>query len=111
MTKYHRHVHQKKQRVLVVKKQAKPKLVDRLTYLVAIIEPAVTLPQVYVIFHDKTAAGIAISSWVGYQFFTVIWLWYGIVHKEKAIIIYQFLWLILQTLIIIGGLIYGAKWI
>lgn len=111
MTKYHRHIQQKKHKVLVLKKQAKPKFVDRLTYIVAIVEPAVTLPQVYVIFHDKTAAGIALSSWIGYQFFTAIWLWYGIVHKDKAIIIYQILWLVLQTMIIIGGLMYGAKWI
>lgn len=110
MTKYHRHVQQKKHKVLVVKKQANYKLVDRLTYIVAIVEPAITLPQVYIIFHDRTAAGIALSSWVGYELFTSIWLWYGIVHKDKIITIYQIMWLILQTLIIIGGLMYGAKW-
>lgn len=110
MSKYHRHVRQKRQKVLVVKKQANSKLVDRMTYIVAIIEPAVTLPQVYVIFHDRTAAGVAISSWIGYQLFTLIWLWYGIVHKDKIIITYQLMWLVMQMLIIIGGLMYGAKW-
>lgn len=111
MSKYHRLKHGQKRKVLVVKKQAKPLLVDRLTYIVAIIEPVITLPQVYIIFHDKTAEGIAISSWVGYEVFTAIWLWYGIVHKERAIIIYQALWLVMQTAVIIGGLMYGAKWI
>jgi uncharacterized protein with PQ loop repeat len=111
MTKYHQKAHQKQQKVLVIKKQAKTKLVDRMTYLVAAIEPIVTIPQVYVIFHDKTAEGIAISSWIGYELFTLIWLWYGIVHKEKVIIFYQLCWLVLQLVIIIGGLMYGAKWI
>ena len=110
MSKYHRHTHSKRQKVLVIKKQANTKLVDRLTYLVAAIEPIVTLPQVYLIFRDHTAEGIAISSWVGYQIFTVIWLWYGIVHKEKVIIWYQVAWLILQTAILVGALMYGAKW-
>lgn len=95
MTKYHRTVHSKKQKSLVVKNQANVKLVDRLTYLVAIIEPVVTLPQVYLIFRDKTAEGIAISSWIGYQLFTLVWLWYGIVHKEKVIVFYQLCWLVL----------------
>ena len=110
MSKYHRLKHQKTRRALVVKKQAKPLFVDRLTYIVALVEPAITIPQLYLIFHDKTAEGIALSSWVGYQVFTLIWLWYGIVHKEKVIILYQFSWLVLQTGVIIGGLMYGAKW-
>ena len=110
MSKIHRLNHAKKHKVLVVKKQKNTKLVDRLTYMVAIIEPVITIPQVYIIFHDRTAEGIALSSWVGYQLFTLIWLWYGIVHKEKVIIFYQICWFILQTAIIIGGLIYGAKW-
>ena len=110
MSKYHRHIHQKKQKVMAVKRQEKPKLVDRLTYLVAVIEPVVTLPQVYVIFHEKNASGIAISSWLGYQLFTIVWLWYGIVHKEKVIIFYQAAWLILQTAIIFGAVKYGASW-
>ncbi len=110
MTKFRQHQHTKARKALIVKKQAKPLLVDRLTYLVAAIEPIVTIPQLYVIFRDKSAEGIAISSWVGYQLFTLVWLWYGIVHKEKVIIFYQACWLVLQQLIIIGGLMYGAKW-
>lgn len=110
MTKIHRHLHAKKHKALIVKKQANAKFVDRLTYLVAAIEPIVTIPQVYLIFRDKTAEGIAISSWIGYQIFTLVWLWYGIVHKEKVIIFYQLCWFVLQMIIIIGAIMYGAKW-
>lgn len=110
MSKYHRIKHQKARKALIIKKQAKPMFVDRVTYFVAIVEPMITLPQLYLIFHDKTAEGIALSSWVGYQVFTLIWLWYGITHKDKVIITYQICWLILQTGVIIGGLMYGAKW-
>jgi len=110
MTKIHRLNKQKKQRVLAIHRKAKYKTVDRLTYIAAIVEPAITIPQVIVIFRDKTAAGIAISSLFGAQIFTLVWLWYGIIHKEKVIVLYQIGWLVLQTLIIIGGLKYGAKW-
>jgi len=110
MSKIHRYKHQKKHRVLTINKKSKYRSIDRLTYIAAIVEPAITIPQVIVIFRDKTAAGIAISSLFGSQLFTLIWLWYGVVHKEKVIILYQLGWLILQTLIIIGGLRYGAKW-
>ena len=110
MTKIQRYNRQKKQRVLSTNKKANYKTVDRLTYIVAIIEPIITIPQIIVIFRDRTAAGIAISSQIGYQILPRVWLWYGIVHKEKVIIMYQVFWLVLQTLIIIGGLKYGAKW-
>jgi uncharacterized protein with PQ loop repeat len=110
MSKVHRVRHTKKRKILITKNQADSKLVDRMTYVVAVIEPAVTLPQVYLIFRDQTAEGIALTSWVGYQLFTLVWLWYGIVHKEKVIIFYQICWFILQSIIITGGVIYGAKW-
>lgn len=108
MSRYHRHQHAKKHRVLVVKKQANAKLVDRLTYSAAILEPLFTLPQVYLIFHNKTAAGVSISAWIGYELLTFIWLWYGVTHKERVIIVYQGLFAVLQAAVIIGAVLYGG---
>lgn len=110
MTSYHKHKKVKLHKALITKKQRHPLFIDRLTFTVALIEPAITIPQLYVIFRDKTAEGIALSSWVGYQLFTIVWLWYGIAHKDKVIIVYQIMWLVLQQIIIIGGIMYGAKW-
>ncbi len=110
MSRYHRHKRINKVHTLIVKKVLKPRLVDRLTFIVAVLEPVITFPQVYVIFENKTAAGVSLFTWVGYEVLTIIWLWYGIVHKDKMIILYQGLFMIVQTGVIIGGLLYGAKW-
>lgn len=99
-----------KRRTLIVKKQSNAKLVDRLTFMAAVLEPLITLPQVYEIFHQKTAAGVSISSWVGYEILTLIWLWYGIVHSEKLVIIYQGLFSITMLGVIIGAIMYGGSW-
>jgi len=109
MTRYRRHIHSKKQRVLVAKKVANARLVDRMTYMAAILEPLVTVPQVYVIFHDHTAAGVSISAWVGYEILTFVWLWYGFVHKERVILLYQGLFAILQAAVIVGAISFGGK--
>jgi uncharacterized protein with PQ loop repeat len=109
MSRYHHH-RVKKSRTLVVKKTSKPKLVDKATYVAAVLEPIITIPQVWTIFADKTAAGVSLSTWVGYDALILVWLWYGIVHKDKLILLYQGLFFIVQTAVIIGGLIYGAKW-
>jgi len=110
MSRYHRHQQIKKHRLLVIRKAAKSRLVDRATFVVAILEPLITLPQVYDIFRDKTAAGLSLSTWIGYDFLTLVWLWYGWVHKDKMILIYQGLFFIVQTGVITGGVLYGAKW-
>ena len=75
--------------------------------ITAFVEPLAGLPQVIQIFHTKSADDLSLSSWVAYQLVTVLWLIYGITHKEKPIIWYQGLWLIVQTLVIIGIIRYG----
>jgi uncharacterized protein with PQ loop repeat len=111
MSKYHRHHHKKKQRVLIATKKADSRLVDRLTYGAAIVEPMITIPQVYQIFRDQSAAGISITAWIGYEILQIIWLWYGIVHKDKVIIVYSLLYGVIQMMVIIGAIMFGGKWI
>lgn len=110
MSRYHRHQHTSKHQVLITKKVVKAKLVDRATFVVAIVEPLITIPQVLTIFTHHNAAGVSLSTWAGYDVLTVVWLWYAIVHKERVILLYQGLFMIVQTAVVIGCLMYGAKW-
>jgi uncharacterized protein with PQ loop repeat len=109
MSRYHHH-QVKKQRTLIVKKSKQPALVDKATFVVAILEPLVTLPQATTIFAAKTAAGVSLATWVGYELLTFVWIWYALVHKDRLILLYQGLFLVIQTGVIIGGLMYGARW-
>ena len=106
-TNAHRHL-AKKHRAIQVKKSAR--WVDRATYLVAIIEPIITIPQVYAIWSTRNASGVSILSWSGYWLFGIIWLYYGIIHRDKAIITYNVLYLITEALILAGALLYGGHW-
>ena len=105
----HRYNHQKAQKTLIVKKVFKPKLIDRLVYLAAIVEPLFSLPQAYLIYHDKSAVSVSILAWLGFESMTLIWLWYGIVHKEKMILIYQGLFFVIDGAVLIGAIYYGGK--
>ncbi len=86
-------------------------VVDRLTYAAAIIEPIITLPQAIQIFRTGNAEGVSILSWLGYELLQIIWLWYGIVHKDKVIILYSVLYAFVQAAVIAGAILYGGKWI
>jgi hypothetical protein len=41
---------------------------------------------------------------------TLIWLWYGIVHKEKTILIYQGLFFVIDGAVVVGAFLYGGSW-
>ena len=89
------------------RKPAKKPWIDKVVMVTAFVEPLAGLPQVIQIFHTQSAKDISLSSWVAYQLVTVLWLVYGITHKEKPIIWYQGLWIIVQTMVIIGIIRYG----
>lgn len=110
MTRYHRHTRAKTHKILIIKQSRQAKVVDRATFLAAIIEPLVTVPQVFIIFRSHTASGVSLSTWVGYEVLTAVWLWYGFIHKDRLILLYQGLFMIIQTGVIIGGVMYGARW-
>ena len=111
MSTYHRYKRQKTHKSLVLKKTAKPKAIDRIIYFAAIVEPLFSLPQSYQIFHDKAAANVSILAWLGFEVMALIWLWYGIAHKDRMILIYQGLFFIVDGSVVVGAIIYGARWL
>ncbi len=108
MTRLYAHNHLRTRRTIARKQKRAPLLVDRATYIAAIIEPIITIPQVMIIFRTKNATSISLLSWIGYEILTAIWVWYGIVHKDKLILLYQGLFLIVQGAVIVGAIMYGA---
>lgn len=85
---------------------AKARVMDDLMYVVALIAPIMTIPQLLQIWTQKSTQGVSITTWGAYALVSGLWLIYGIVHKEKPFILTQFLLLILDSLIVIGVLFY-----
>lgn len=80
---------------------------DKLIYLSAFVGPILTIPQVLKIFDEKNASGVSIIYWLGILGGTILWGIYGIVHKEKPIIVANFLMGILAIITAIGIVLYG----
>jgi uncharacterized protein with PQ loop repeat len=83
------------------------RFIDKSIFFVGLVGPIMTIPQITKIFLEKNAAGISIISWIAYFFTSFFWLAYGVIHKEKPIIVTYFVWLILDVFIIVGTLMYG----
>jgi uncharacterized protein with PQ loop repeat len=80
---------------------------DKTVYFVALFGPIMTIPQVLKIWAEQSVAGLSLISWSAYCCVSLFWLTYGIVHREKPIIFSNVLWLITDTSIVVGILIYG----
>jgi len=81
---------------------------DRIIIVVGILGPTMTLPQVFKIWMTRNAAGVSLISWMSYMVFDSVWLAYGIVHKEKPIMVAYTIWLILGFFIVAGTFLYGT---
>ena len=98
-------IHQKKE--TYPHPHAHKRFVDRLIYVAGIIVPVLTLQQSYLIHSTKNAEGISLFSFSGFVCMNLIWLWYGIIHKETPIIFMYILLATFNTSIVAGVLMYN----
>lgn len=82
-------------------------LMDKLIYIVALIGPLITIPQIIKIWVEKNAGGVSMITWSAYLIGGMFWLTYGIMHKEKPIILTNILWILMDVMVIIGVYVYG----
>ncbi len=82
------------------------RVLDRIMYGVAIATPLVLLPQVLQVFADKTAAGLSLQTWVLLTCINVLWILYGLAHREPPIYLGNFLVGILNFTVVYGILLY-----
>jgi len=80
---------------------------DEFLLAVAVIAPLMNLPQIIKILIEKDASGVSLISWIMYTVMAIPWLIYGLVHKEKPIIVSYSLWLLLNSAVVIAALVYG----
>ena len=82
-------------------------MVDSAIYVVGIIGPVMTIPQIMKVWIDKNVGGISLVSWLAYTIMAMFWIFYGILHKEKPILISSGLLFITNLVVVIGTLIYS----
>lgn len=81
--------------------------VDKLVMFAGVVGVIMTFPQIWLIYFEKTAVGLSVVSWISYWVIGMVWLLYGIIHKERPIIVINAIWFFLHLSIIIGIFMYG----
>ena len=82
-------------------------IIDKLVYASSVLLPLLNIIQILKIWTEKDASGVSIISWIGFCTFAFVWLTYGIIHKEKPIIMLNLGLIITQIIVIIEIILYG----
>ncbi len=110
-----KHKRIRKEQEMLSKKGLAPKLppqtnyliaLDKITFVAGIVGPFTVIPQVYEIFSTHQANGVSATSWILMSVVTLPWIFYGIAHKDKTIIVSFILWEIVNLMVVAGALIY-----
>ncbi len=83
------------------------KNLDKIIYIYASIMPIFTSTQVIKIFLTQNASGVSLIAWSAYLIGTLLWLSYGILHREKPIIYANSINTAVNLGVVIGIILYG----
>lgn len=81
------------------------KIVDKGIYVIAALGPLSAFDQVWQIWAIGNTNGVSLLMWLSWIPGAIFWLIYGILHKDKPIILTQSLWLVMQLAIVSGLLL------
>jgi len=70
--------------------------IDKIIYPVGLLGPVMTLPQLFEVWLHKSAGELSLITWGGWLILSFIWLIYGILHKDRPIIVSNILWVIIE---------------
>jgi len=85
-------------------KKKKFGLFENLVVIVSVVYPLSALPQAWQVFHGH-ADGVSLLSWFSFLTCAALFLAYGIKHKVPPMIISNSLWILTDSLVIIGVII------
>lgn len=103
-----RHKSERQRKLKPERKSKYVTFLDKLTFVAGVIGPFTVLPQTYSIFHSHSATGVSLATWVLIFVVTLPWVFYGMAHRDRSIIVSFTLWEIVNLSVVIGVLIYGS---
>ncbi len=93
--------------IRALRKRSSFKIINILAYIGGLLGPVVTIPQLIEIWVGRNASGVSLLSWVAYLIGAVFWFAYGIIHKERLLVISYGLWIAIDTLLVLGIILYS----
>lgn len=74
-------------------------------YILPLLAPIMTLPQLMDVWQNHQKASVSVVTWGTYTILSGIWMLYGVLHKEKQLILVNLLLLFIDGAIVAGVLL------
>jgi MtN3 and saliva related transmembrane protein len=101
------HHHRKLRKAQVVFEDKLKFVFDKIAYIAGVGMAVMTAPQIWKIFTTQNASGVSVFTWSMYTVGSAFWLCYGVVHRDKPIIVTNAVATSLQLVIVIGAILYS----
>ena len=79
---------------------------DKSVYAAGVIGPIMTIPQIALIYIGQDATGVSPVSWLMWGLLDIPWIMYGVVHRERPIVLTYTLWLVCNGVVFVGAILY-----
>ncbi|MEA2701426.1 MAG: MtN3 and saliva related transrane protein [Candidatus Parcubacteria bacterium] len=83
------------------------RFIDVFVYPIGFLGIAAAMPQIAQIWVYHNADGVSVLSWTMWGFFSIVWVFYGIAHKARVMVILNSIWVVLNLGIALGAYLYG----
>jgi len=75
--------------------------IDRYAYLMGFAAVTINFPQLYDVWTKPDIAGVSLVSWTGFMVSSAFWLYYGMVHKARTLVVINGMLIVVQGLIVL----------
>ncbi len=80
---------------------------EKLLPVLSVLTMAMTVPQVWTIWVNHSAAGVSLLSWGTYLLAACLWFVHGLQKRDKTIYLACIGWIALDAAVVAGVLVYG----
>lgn len=80
---------------------------DRFMYAVAFLTPLALFPQIYQLYKTHETGGLSFSTWLLLALVNLLWTVYGVVHKDRHLILANSLLFVGHLVLLAGLLLYS----
>ena len=80
---------------------------EKVLPVLSVLTMAMTVPQVWTIWVERSAAGVSLLSWATYLLAACLWFFHGLQKRDKTIYLACIGWIALDAAVVAGVLRYG----
>jgi len=102
----HHHKRKRREKGLAVNRSPIARFIDVAIYPIGAASILMALPQAYEVWAHQNVEGVSLATWGLWAVFSLFWITYGYVHKNRLIFYMNIGWFVIHTVISVGVIVH-----